>query len=223
MIGKKFGRLTVLAGAPRYVSPSRKCRHTQWLCRCDCGEVCTVRGVALRSKRKPTVSCGCLIKERTIEAQTEHGHSRAGQQTPTYVTWKNMRARCRKGHKQSSNYFERGITVCERWQKFENFLSDMGEQPTDLTLDRIDNDGNYEPGNCRWDTMLKQQRNRSNNRWIECQGRKVTLSEARELTGISDRTLWYRLKRGWSDAEALLPVGYKRPTAAGNLALGGLT
>jgi hypothetical protein len=141
-----------------------------------------------------------------VESATVHGHGKRGHESPTYVAWKNMLARCRPKHKQAANYAERGIVVCERWKEFANFLADMGEKPIGMTIDRIDNDGNYEPGNCRWASMLHQQRNRSNNRLIDYQGRKITLSEAEEITGLGERTIWCRLNRGWTDAEALRPV-----------------
>lgn len=90
-----------------------------------------------------------------------HGHSSAGHRTPTYCSWQNMISRCNHGSAPSyPNYGGRGITVCERWRKFANFLADMGERPEGMTLDRVDNDGNYEPGNCRWADKATQAVNR---------------------------------------------------------------
>lgn len=96
-----------------------------------------------------------------VDKRFEHGHARRGKKTKTYTTWRDMRARCLNPNDTAfSNYGGRGIQVCDRWSKYKNFLEDMGERPEDLTLDRIDNDGNYEPNNCRWASRSLQMRNR---------------------------------------------------------------
>ena len=148
---QRFGRLIALKPTKRDQS------GWWWLCICDCGKQTTVRGTVLR--RNDTKSCGCSMHETKIK----HGHHRRhnGRHTPspTYISWAGMLTRCRNSKQRCyTNYGGRGITVCKRWLTFKNFLADMGERPAGLTLDRINNDGNYEPKNCRWAT-LKEQRN----------------------------------------------------------------
>lgn len=147
LAGKQFGHWTVLARQPeRYLG------HTRWLCRCVCGIERVVFGGALR--RGASKSCGGC-------GRLKHGHCRNGRSTRVYEVWRAMLQRCyNPNHRAYANYGARGITVCERWHTFVNFLVDMGEPPPGLSIDRINNDGNYEPGNCRWATCSEQMRNR---------------------------------------------------------------
>jgi pentatricopeptide repeat protein len=152
--GQRFGRWTVLAR-----SKQRGETRTRWLCRCDDGVERVVFGNDLR--RGNSKSCGCLRRETTIKRNTKHGHARVGKYTRAYYCWQNMLRRCfNPNHHHYPYYGERGITVCKRWLIFENFLADMGEPPPGMTIDRIDNDGNYEPGNCKWSTPAEQTHNR---------------------------------------------------------------
>ena len=134
-----------------------------WLCLCACGEQRTVSGSNLIGGISK--SCGCLKSERTKARKTTHGHTkRSGTKRLTskaFGVWSSMRQRCTNPNNDHYQYYgARGISVCKRWENFENFLADMGEPPPKLTLERKNNDGNYEPGNCRWATYLEQAANK---------------------------------------------------------------
>jgi hypothetical protein len=115
-----------------------------------------------------------------------------------YQSWANMKVRCLNKNSPSYSYYgSRGIKVCKRWLKFQNFLEDMGERPKGKTLDRIDNDGHYEAINCRWATYKEQNRNTSRTVFIEIEGKSVKLIEYAELIGITLTAAYARLRRGW--------------------------
>jgi hypothetical protein len=139
----------------------------RWYCRCDCGgfAVRTIESLTSSLRIGNTASCGCVVKEAVSAIRTTHGATRGralGQGNhPLYATWVHMRARCtRPGHPDWKNYGARGIRVCDRWLSFANFLADMGERPPGMTIDRKNNNGNYEPGNVRWATRQQQSANR---------------------------------------------------------------
>lgn len=147
LTGLVFGRLCVVE---RVASASRP----KWKCVCQCSAIKAVMAVELKSGK--TKSCGCYDADRKRLDTVKHGRTR----TPTYNCWANMKARCEnKNRSDFKNYGGRGICVCESWSEFANFLADMGEKPGGLSIDRIDNNGNYEPGNCRWATASQQRRN----------------------------------------------------------------
>lgn len=157
LTGSRFGRLLV-----QHRTGTAKNGAALWRCVCDCGGTSETQSIALRSGR--TRSCGCLVAEfkaLKLRPARTHGHTSGGI-SPTYNSWCAMRKRCQnEGANNYDIYGGRGIKVCDRWQKFENFLADMGERPTAKTLDRYPNkDGNYEPSNCRWATWIEQAQNR---------------------------------------------------------------
>lgn len=136
---------------------------------------------------------------------TTHGHTVHGRLSRTYRSWANMKSRCLSPvNKRFHDYGERGIRVCERWLDFQNFLSDMGPCPEGLTLERIDNDGNYEPGNCRWVTRYEQDRNKRTNVFLEHDGERRTLTDWARLLNTSHTRLAYYLRvRNMSVSNAL--------------------
>jgi hypothetical protein len=188
--GKRFWRWTVL----RYDHGDD---GAIWLCRCDCGTEKTVSAHTLKNGQSK--SCGCFKADRAHEFHTRHGES-ASNRTPEYTSWSDMRNRCNwSGCKQFKDYGGRGIKVCERWSSYQNFLVDMGRKPPKTTLERIDNDGNYEPGNCRWATRKEQSANRrtdARTRIIKWNGESKSLRGWMIATGLTRKSILKLLERG---------------------------
>lgn len=146
--------------------------------------------------------------------RVKHGHSRKGARSSEYCSWRNMLGRCNDPNNEVyDRYGGRGITVCERWRVFENFLVDLGLKPAPgCTIGRIDNDKNYEPSNCRWEGAKQQARNKSNSRLVTYRGRQITIAEACEILGIARNVVDARLRRGWTPERAIsAPVKFHKP------------
>lgn len=199
--GDRIGRLTVVGLAGIY----EKRRIYYWDCECECGnKTCASSNDLGAGKVK---SCGCQITIHN-KARAKHGLSK----TKTYTSWKAMMARCYNESNPSYKYYApKGIVVCERWKDYINFLEDMGERPPGMSIERIDNDGNYEPSNCRWATPQDQSENKRNNRNIEAFGRTQCLTKWANEYGISPSTLHTRIFRfGWMPEKALTGKTYSR-------------
>lgn len=192
--GQKFGRLTVVEW----------CGNSRWLCRCECGG--EARCLTNNLKKGNSRSCGCAIRE----AHFKHGMTNA----PMYKVWIAMRRRCENpDHADYHNYGGRGISVCERWQDFSNFLADMGSRPRGFDIDRRDNNGPYSPGNCRWVTRQRNLNNRRGNNRVEFRGVTKTVAEWAADVGMHEETLRRRILNGWSAERALTtPVQRSNPS-----------
>jgi hypothetical protein len=193
--GQRFGRLVAIRmTAKSSVGPPQ--RGEMWLLRCDDGnEIEAIKANVLSGR---TRSCGCLQAETCGKGHTIHGHAGAGVSSE-YNSWRAMHQRCSNpNHKSYKNWGGRGITVCERWESFENFLSDMGLKPSpEHTLHRVDGDDNYKPGNVRWALPVEQANNTSRNRLITMAGETHTEAEWCRDLGVSKQVLLNRIGR-WS-------------------------
>lgn len=183
--GLVFGRLTVISLS------HKKNGKPYWSCKCLCGKDVTARGDSLKIGR--IKSCGCYIREIKKTSTRKHGLYK----TPEYKAWSGIKDRCfNPKNEEYHNYGGRGITVCKEWiESFSCFYQHVGKKPTpDHSIDRINNDGNYEPGNCKWSTYPEQQRNRSNNRVLTHNGESLIFTEWAKRLNIPEGTLFWRLK-----------------------------
>ena len=195
--GKTFGRWTAIC-----VSGSDKRGELLWRCHCECGKESSITGGSLRSGN--SISCGCFRRENP--SQKKHGASVSG--TPgsnLYCVWKAMISRCEnKNTKSYQNYGGRGISVCDEWRhSFETFISDMGPRPQGHSIERKDNSGNYDHGNCRWANKKEQANNTRVNRTLTIDGDSKTLTQWSEISRISVGTIWKRLDMGWPEQAAV--------------------
>lgn len=204
LVGRTFGRLFVFADGEPYITPKGKRSGRSW-CQCSCGNTPTL---VHNGSLKGGLSKGCGHCSHET-----HGHAKRGGISRTFVSWASMIQRCTNlNHAQFKDWGGRGIIVCERWMTFENFLTDMGECPPRLTIDRWpDKNGNYEPGNCRWATRKQQQRNMRSNVIFTIEGITACMSELAERFGLSRHTVKGRLRLGWTPEKAFTtPVNGKK-------------
>ena len=195
LVGERFGRLVVV----NHIGTLR--RKSRWVCRCDCGKSVTVNGGSLTSGN--TSSCGCLNLEKIKKRATRHGHATVTARTRTYRIWQAMLNRCRNPNQPNfKDYGGRGITVCPRWLFFKAFLRDMGECPEGFSINRIDNDGDYEPQNCRWASREEQMRNTRRNRILTLNGVTKCLKDWARSLDIDQASLRERLEK-WPVERAL--------------------
>ena len=202
LIGKKFERLTVIKRAE-----NSKSGQTRWFCKCDCGNETIVWGNHLRSGH--TKSCGCIQKESVKRIKHYKKHGLHG--IRLYRIWNGIKNRTNLSNKNIAykNYSGRGITICEEWKEFMPFYNwaiNNGYQDN-LTIDRIDVNGNYEPKNCRWATMKEQQNNKRNNRFITYNGEKHTISEWKNIYNLSDSVVNNKLYKKCLKLERVLDYG----------------
>jgi hypothetical protein len=204
LVGQRFGRLTVMSRCPR--RPRDK--ESRWHCKCDCGNDRDVLAGNLRSGQH--ISCGCLRKERNLL------HGQAGRRTPTYMSWAGMFARCYNPKTQQyKNYGGRGIKVHPSFRDFQTFLEHIGERPPGTSLDRIDVNGDYAPGNVRWATDKQQTRNKRDNRLITYKGETMCVTDWGEKLGINRKWIDYRLNAGWPIEKVLQPGRATRKSRIG--------
>lgn len=189
--GQKFGRLTAL----KYLGKSK------WLCKCDCGGTSNSRYDRLVGGHAQ--SCGCNRKLST----TKHGMSR----THTYRIWQGIKARCNNPNDTGySNYGGRGIKVCDEWLSFDQFLIDMGTRPKDFEIDRINNDGDYEPSNCRWVTKSTNMSNTRRSNRVTWNGVTMSIAEWAKHLNVPEGRLRNRLQSGWSVEKAFESQSFNR-------------
>lgn len=199
LTGQRFERLLVTG-----ISHKRG-RVTYFKVLCECGAEKSISGQDMKSGR--TRSCGCMRREicaRMGAKSQKHGLSGH----PLYHMWHSMMQRCYNPKTANYHYYgARGIQVCERWHSFKNFVEDMHPRPVGLELDRIDNDGNYSPGNCRWVSKRRNKNNRQFNRAFQYRGREYTIKELAVLAGKSYGCMYGRLaNQGLTAEEAILKV-----------------
>ena len=195
LTGRRFGRLVAVGPL------GRKNGSVVWLCRCDCGRDAEVKSWNL--KTGITSSCGCLQREVTSARSKTHGL----RHTPEYNVWNAIRNRTSNAKCSCfGRYGGRGIRISPEWfESFEVFIRDMGPRPSSKhSVERRNNDGDYEAGNCFWATGDVQRRNTRRSRFIEYDGQRLNLVDAAQKYGIAVRTLWYRLNAGWPVEKALL-------------------
>lgn len=193
--GVVFNRLTVVKRAPSTD------KGTRWLCRCTCGKDVDVSRTAL--VRGYSQSCGCMRNENTGNRRRKHGEANTSGEV--YGVWQAMKRRCNNTATRGYRYYgARGIRVCARWsESYEAFRDDMGPRSEGMSIERIDNDGDYCPENCRWATQAEQIVNRRNNRMVVMGGQSITETEASRMLGLSTGTVAACRRAGWAEDRLL--------------------
>lgn len=194
---KRFGKLLALFPCRRADDKS-----SVWLVQCDCGKQSFASSSNLIKNR--VVSCGCYGKS----ANKTHGLTNS----PTYRSWQHMKTRCsKKTGRWAYLYNGKGIRVCDQWLKFDGFLKDMGERPPGTSIDRINGNGNYEPGNCRWATPAEQSRNTRQNHFLTIEGETKCLADWGKPLNLSGACIYLRIYRlGWAPKDAVSKPAKKR-------------
>lgn len=189
LVGQKFARLLVISW-----DEANTTKASRFNCLCDCGKIKSCRAAELKSGS--TVSCGCYRIEHLLKSCKTHGMSNRG----IYEIWKGMRQRCLNPKNPNYKYYGgRGITICSRWNNFANFSADMGRRPSPKhSMERIDNNKNYEKSNCRWATSTEQCGNRRTSRLLSYHGRTQPMCAWQKELGFSRHLIQQRLKRGWT-------------------------
>ena len=200
-MGIRRSKTMVVNGLLKQVGVSfRTSKHNNqaavFLCECGLRKVMMTGNV----KHGRSFSCGC----RELEQKTTHGQAKKNSRSSEYMIWTQIKGRCRNiANKDYASYGGRGISICERWMIFANFLEDVGPRPDSTSIDRINNSGNYEPGNVRWATATEQNRNTRRNRMLTANGMTKCLAEWEEEMKVKQGTLRARLSRGMSATEAV--------------------
>jgi hypothetical protein len=194
---QRFGRLLVIR-RDQNIGP-----HAAWLCRCDCGAEKRIIGASLR--HGSSQSCGCSSDQMRAAALITHGHAKYGERNPVYNIWIAMKGRCHNPTDPAFAYYGgRGIYVCDLWrQSFQAFLDYMGPRPDGMTVDRIDNNLGYQPGNCRWADRVTQQNNRRGVRLLTLDNETHTMSQWSRMLGGRPDMVRDRLRCGWDVRRAL--------------------
>lgn len=194
-VGKKYGMLTC-------VGKDVQRDNRYYIFKCDCGATKSI--IAYNVERGATVSCGHYLKKMSSDGMIHRKHGCRGERL--YTIWKSMRERCTNPKQNRYKcYGEKGVTICDEWNDylaFRNWALSNGYRD-DLSIDRIDVSGNYEPSNCRWSTIKEQANNKTNNRILTLDNESHTLAEWSDISGISTSCLWARLKRGWLPYDAV--------------------
>lgn len=209
--GKKFGRLLVINLYGKHTDNRGRFEYF-YECLCDCGQRTHVHSISL--KAGSSTSCGCFRREINAGVLGRRMRKHGMYQTSEYRIWQAMLQRCENSNaKHFKNYGGRGIKVCERWHTFEHFYSDVGPKPKNQSINRLNNNGNYEPENCCWSTQVDQCRNTRSNRMITHNGETHCCVEWDSILGFPYQTITRRLHRGWSEHRALTqPQKYDEET-----------